>query len=104
MEYGPLMQFRQCSGKSEAKFKQVCGLAVKNVSNSALWVGIVRELQKGLIPLYLMKLVCSYLDDRRILVVEGQTMYMTCGVQQSCVLKPMPWNLYCEYALRLEMP
>lgn len=85
-------------------FLIIVTLDVQNAFNSAPWSGIIKELRKRKISRYLQNLICSYLENRTILVGENSTMTMTCGVPQGSVLGPTLWNIYYDGVLRLKMP
>ena len=74
-------------------------LDVKNAFNSAPWRGIVHELKQRKIAPYLINIICSYLENRAILIGEGSKLDMTCGVPQGSVLGPTLWNVYYDGVL-----
>ncbi|KAL1447444.1 hypothetical protein WDU94_005421 [Cyamophila willieti] len=88
------------------KTRRICivvALDIKNAFNSAPWVKIIKALQEKNIPGYLIRLVKSYLKDRRIVLDEIE-MQMTAGVPQGSLISPLLWNILYDGVLRLAMP
>ena len=91
-------------GRQPNKYVVMVTLDVKNAFNSAPWGGIIEQLNKIEISPYIIKLICSYLESRCLLVGKNHKMDMTCGVPQGSVLGPTLWNLYYDDVLRLDVP
>lgn len=78
--------------KGVARDKRLCVLVtlnVRNVFNSAPWYMIDDEVSGLRLPLYIRRLIRSYLYGRRILVQANENFFekeMTCGVPQGSVL------------------
>lgn len=83
----------------------VVSLDVSNAFNSAPWSRIDRALQGVGTPAYLVAMIRSYLQDRKLLVGESLTSrWVTCGVPQGSVLGPTLWNVLYDGLLELQMP
>lgn len=76
---------------------------VRNAFNSATLDLIVREMEKKMIPKYLIRIIKSYLDNRKI-VLDEIRMDLTAGVPQGSVTAAVLWNVLYDGVLRLQMP
>lgn len=74
-------------------------LDVKNAFNSAPWDGIIRAMLEMKINNYLINICQQYLCNRKIILPNGKTFLMTCGVPQGSVLGPTLWNIYYNQIL-----
>lgn len=73
------------------KLWALIALDVKNTFNSATWRKVIEALRRRDIPPYLMRIIVSYLSERKIKVTaeEGvEELLMTCGVSQGSILGP----------------
>lgn len=86
------------------KYAVMITFDVKNAFNSAPWQGIIKELKRREIAPYLIRLICSYFENRHILIGDNTKMTMSCGVPQGSVLGPTLWNFYYDGVLNLELP
>lgn len=88
--------------------RQLCVLVtldVANAFNSASWARILQSLQSKQVPDYLIRILQSYLSDRRITYGESQTqLNLSSGVPQGSVLGPLLWGTMYDELLSLEMP
>lgn len=92
-------------GSGQLYNRKLCALTsldVANAFNSAPWERIDASLIKKRKPAYLINVIRSYFDGRRIITHGGQRL-VTTGVPQGSVIEPIPWNIFYEL-MRLELP
>lgn len=85
-------------------FAAMVTLDVKNAFNSAPWKGIIMELKRRSVAPYLIRLLCSYLEARQLLIGDRKRLDMSCGIPQGSVLGPTLWNIYYDGVLKLVLP
>lgn len=78
-------------------------LDVKNAFNSIKWGNIMMALRDAEVPLFLQRILGSYLADRHI-VIKGKTFKMSAGVPQGSILGPILWNVAYNGVLELSLP
>ena len=87
-------------------FCAVVTLDVKNAFNTANWEHIYQAPNRRL-PLYLMRVTSSYLEDRTLMVETDdgtKDIEITAGVAQESVGGPTIWNIHYDALLRLILP
>lgn len=81
----------------------VIALDIKNAFNSVPWSGIIEELHRRDISLYLINLVESYFQERQIQISKSENIKMTGGVPQGSVLGPLLWNIFYDRVLEIRL-
>ena len=90
--------------------KRMCAvicLDIRNAFHSARWDHIMESLEQLKVPLYLYRVISSYLTSRTLLydTDDGTNDYkITRGVLQGSVLGPPGWNVLYDGLLRQPLP
>ncbi|KAL4153093.1 hypothetical protein QTP88_000926 [Uroleucon formosanum] len=82
-------------------------LDIQNAFNSAPWEKIVDAMRHMDFPIYLCRMISSYLSNRSVSIdVNGSRteFVMTSGVPQGSVLGPTLWNILYDGLLRIRFP
>ena len=89
------------------QFCAAVSLDIKNAFNSMPWPKIIEALANARVPVYLQKILRSYLDCRWIEAETSAgtvTRAVTAGVPQGSVLGPTLWNVAFNGILKLLLP
>ena len=90
--------------------KRICaiiGLDVENAFNTARWDKIMLALEDLSVPLYLRRVISSYLTDRTLLYDTDDGTYsykITGGVPQGSLLRCPIWNILYDGLFRQPLP
>lgn len=82
-------------------------LDIKNAFNSAPWEKILDAMRAKDIPMYLCRIISSYLRDRTISIIINGTqtdIALSSGVPQGSVLGPTLWNIMYDGLLQVRFP
>jgi len=84
-------------------------LDIRNAFNSVGWGVVYAALVRMDFPPYIQRVLDSYLSDRVLRVCDDAgsdpvTVGVTCGVPQSSVLGPLPWNVAFDTVFHLLLP
>ena len=85
----------------------IIGLDVRNAFNTARWDKIMLALEDLSVPLYLRRVISSYLTDCTLLYDthdERHSYKVTGGVPQGSVLESPIWNIMCDGLFRQTLP
>jgi len=91
---GPLCKRELCA---------VVSLDVANAFNSASWIHIEQALVVKKVPLYLVRVLGSYLSERSLLYGESRRRAITSGIPQGFVLGSTLWNIMYDDLVRRQL-
>lgn len=85
----------------------VLTLNVKNAFNSAPWEAILNAMPSKNIPMYICRIMGSYLENRKLRIYSKGSIkeeVLSSGVLQGSVLGPTLWNLLYNSLLQNHLP
>lgn len=88
--------------KARERWCALITLDIKNAFNSATWSYIIAELNRRHISQYIVNVIESYFDNRK-LKINGIERDMTAGVPQGSVLGPTLWNILYDGVFRQDL-
>lgn len=93
---------------SNGKYCLITSIDIKNAFNSIPHSEILRALLNRKFPVYLQKIIASFLSNRSFFFLRGNgeviSNRITCGVPQGSVLSPFLWNITYDAVLQADLP
>lgn len=91
-----VLQIQEKIKEKAVKNREVCvmvTLDIENAFNSIGWDKIIKAMERKGVERYLINIIVSYLEERKIVDENGKIYSLSCGVPQGSVLGPTLWNL-----------
>lgn len=76
---------------------------VRNAFGSVPWDGIIMELKRKRVENYIINIIKDYFKNRTVMI-DHETLPLTCGVPQGSVLGAILWNIYYDPILSINLP
>lgn len=88
---------------SEKTWCVLITLDIRNAFNMAPWCEIRTRMREIGISGRLVKLIDSYLRNRKLVLGRGTGLDLDAGILQESVLRPVLWNILCYPVVRLHL-
>lgn len=90
--------------KTSLTHRRLCVMVlidIKNAFNSVPWNGVRGALERAGITKAIRRMISTYLSSRRVVLPDGETRLMSCGVPQGSVVGGTLWNAFYDSVLTL---
>lgn len=82
--------------------RKLCAVIALDVTNAAKWNRIEESLHLNKLPAYLIRILRSYMSDRKLQYGKNENKAITYGVPQGSVLGPILWSLMYDDLLQVQ--